>query len=62
MKFEYKQVEIGQAVFKRVKKREEVEQTLNELGREGWELVNFVSCVTSGYYIYIFKRPLRSEF
>ena len=62
MRFEYKQVEFSMGLFSRGKKAGQVEQELNELGSDGWELVNCVSCSQTGVMIYVFKRPKKSDF
>jgi hypothetical protein len=62
MKFEYKQIEVSIGLFSRKNKSEQAEETLNELGAEGWELVNCVSCSQTGMLIYVFKRPKKEGF
>ena len=57
MRWEYKVVGIS-ASFKSISRVEnDMEEECNILGKEGWELVNFVIGGVS--YILIFKKPLR---
>jgi hypothetical protein len=44
------------------KKQDELEETLNDLGRDGWEIVNFHTIGDTPYFVYLFKRQLRNEF
>ncbi|MCL2198255.1 MAG: DUF4177 domain-containing protein [Defluviitaleaceae bacterium] len=56
MKYEYKQVLIDPW------KQEAAEEQLNELGRDGWEMVDVANIGGTHYLVYAFKRQLRSEF
>ena len=63
MKFEYKQIR-AQAGIKLGKRPDDevnpkdVPEMLNELGAEGWELVNFAVNTLESATIYIFKRHI----
>lgn len=63
MKFEYKSLTIpAEGLFGGKVNAQELEQRLNALGAEGWELVNtFASNETygkTGYIVSVFKRPV----
>ena len=63
MKFEYKQIRVVSGI--KIGKRDDdtvspkdLPETLNALGAEGWELVNFVAHSLGEVAVYVFKRPL----
>ena len=65
MKFEYKQIRVVGGLRIRIGKEDEdiispkdLPETLNALGAEGWELVNFAPHSLGEIIIYVFKRPL----
>jgi len=62
MKFEYKQIVLNLGLTLGQKKQDEINETLNELGRDGWEMINFEGIGDTHAFAYVFKRPLRSEF
>ena len=63
MKYEYKQIEFNLGIMRGQKKQDELSQLLNDLGREGWELVGFTSTGDgSRNFEYVFKKPLNSDF
>jgi len=64
MKFEYKQIRVVGGI--KLGKRDsdtvapkDLPETLNALGAEGWELVNFAPHSLGEVIIYVFKRPLK---
>ena len=63
MKFEYKQVEFNLGLMRKQAKQDELNEMLNQHGREGWEVVNFVAVGESAtYFVYLFKRQRSSDF
>jgi len=62
MTWEYKVMEIGK--FQHMKNLNELQQTLNDYGLEGWELVGILQQENSGWVpkayddVVTFKRPL----
>ena len=64
-KWEYKIVILPGEGIRRVRPPEEAEDTLNELGREGWEVVS-VTTSSVGFgstadFVWLCKRPLEEE-
>jgi len=63
MKFEYKQIRVvgGLKLGKKddsIISPKDLPETLNALGAEGWELVNFAPHSLGEVIIYVFKRQL----
>lgn len=56
MKWEYKHIYIASKLSDK-KTLNIVNEELNKLGEEGWELVNFTIVAIDGRYAFIFKRP-----
>ena len=63
MRFEYKQIKAVSGI--KIGKRgndevspKDIPETLNTLGAEGWELVNFAAHSLGEVIIYVFKRQL----
>ena len=61
-KFEYKQIIFDMGLTLGQKKDDSLYEQLNELGREGWEMINFCNMTGSHYFAYVFRRPLRDGF
>lgn len=64
MKWEYKTIKVDSEGFAGGKfDRDKFEQLMNELGQQGWELVNVFDTNqaygASRYIVGIFKRPLK---
>ena len=56
MKWEYKHIYIATKLSDK-KTLSIVNEELNKLGEEGWELVNFTIVSIDSRYAFIFKRP-----
>ena len=56
MKWEYKFVTID-SKFSDKKTKVMIEEELNKLGNEGWELVNFDPVCVDARFYFVFKRP-----
>lgn len=56
MKWEYKYIYIDLKMSDK-KTSNLINEELNKLGDDGWELVNFVNNVVDVRYAFIFKRP-----
>jgi len=62
MKFEYKQIILDLGMTLGKKKQEAANETINELGRDGWELIAAINISQTTSIVYVFKRPLLNEF
>ena len=63
MRYEYKQVEFNVGMMRKQSKYDELNKMLTDLGKEGWELVQFeTDAQAATHFFYVFKRPLRNEF
>jgi hypothetical protein len=62
MKFEYKQIVLDLGIMLGQKKADAALEILNENGRDGWELVSAAGIGEAHWMVYVFKKPLRSEF
>ena len=63
MKFEYKQIRVAGGIkignkSDDIVSPKDLPETLNALGSEGWELVNFDSHTLGEVMIYVFKRQI----
>lgn len=56
MKWEYKYIYINLKISDK-KTSNLINEELNKLGDEGWELVNFVTVLVDARYAFVFKRP-----
>ncbi len=56
MKWEYKYLHIDSKISDK-KTINLLNEELNKLGEEGWELVNFTTILLGDRYAFIFKRP-----
>lgn len=66
MKYEYKTLTLqAEGLFGGKVNNQDLEEQLNQLGEEGWELVNSLASTVSygkiGYIISIFKRAIQSK-
>lgn len=55
--WEYKTFIVG-STFKSIKE-EDIQKKCNELGKEGWELVNFSGYDMSTKLVFIFKKEIK---
>lgn len=56
MKWEYKYIYIDLKISEK-KTSNLINEELNKLGDEGWELVNFTTVLIDARYAFVFKRP-----
>ncbi len=56
MKWEYKYLYIDSKLSEK-KTLSIIDEELNKLGDEGWELVNFNTLLLDARHVFIFKRP-----
>ena len=56
MKWEYKYIYIDSKLSDK-KTATQINEELNKLGDEGWELVNFVNILGDVRHAFVFKRP-----
>lgn len=56
MKWEYKYLHVDGKISDR-KTVDFLNQELNKMGEEGWELVNFAPILIDVRYAFVFKRP-----
>ena len=56
MKWEYKFVIIDSKISDK-KTKAMINEELNKLGNEGWELVNFDAVFVDARFCFVFKRP-----
>lgn len=56
MKWEYKYIYIDSKISEK-KTSNLINEELNKLGDEGWELVNFTTVLIDARYAFVFKRP-----
>jgi len=58
-KWQYKAVKLGGGVFRSAEsRRAEIEEALNRLGLERWELVNASTKYGETHTTFFFKRPI----
>jgi len=58
-KWQYKIVKLGGGVFKSPKNRDtEIDDAINRLGLERWELVNAQRAYGESHTMFYFKRPI----
>jgi len=63
VKYEYKQVEFNIGLMRKQSKMDELNDMLTDLGKQGWELVQFeADAQQATYFFYVFKRPIRDGF
>lgn len=55
MKWEYKYIYIDSKISNK-KTVNQINEELNNLGEDGWELVNFTTVLIDARYVFIFKR------
>ncbi len=55
MKWEYKYIYIDSKISNK-KTANQINEELNNLGEDGWELVNFTTVLVDARYVFIFKR------
>lgn len=55
MKWEYKYIYIDSKISNK-KTANQINEELNNLGEDGWELVNFTTVLIDARYVFIFKR------
>ena len=56
MKWEYRYIYIDSKISDK-KTSSLINEELNKLGDEGWELVNFATVLVDVRYAFVFKRP-----
>lgn len=56
MKWEYKYIYINSKISDK-KTAYQINEELNKLGEDDWELVNFTTVLVDARYVFIFKRP-----
>jgi len=66
MRYEYKLISLNLGLTLGEKKQEKANEILNELGSEGWDMVDFKFAMDSAYCTFVFKRsydrPLERSF
>lgn len=55
MKWEYKYIYIDSKISNK-KTANQINEELNNLGEDGWELVNFTTVLIDARYVFILKR------
>ena len=60
-KFEYKHVELNPGMLRKQSAYDSIDEKLTQLGKEGWVLDQFQTD-PQGYFHYVFRRPLPSDF
>ena len=55
MKWEYKYIYIDSKISNK-KTANQINEELNNLGEDGWELVNFTTVLVDARYVFIFKK------